>query len=140
MKLIIDSVVLTEILESLDRGENRFDDLKDNKDVVTLYLDGPEDAAEGNEKIYDFPALKQPKDLESILQECFGCKKPFLKRKRTVGVWHDGTTDYETLTVKGAEAYEKLASALYGLEKIGVIDDANMVIETLDSIASGKEY
>ena len=140
MKLIIDPIVLAEILESLDRGDNRFDDLKNNKDVVTLYLDGPEDDAEGKEKIYDFPALKQPRDLESILQDCFGCKKPFLKRKKLVGVWNDGTKDYDTLTKKGAEAYEKLVSALYGLELIGVIADANHVIETLDSIASGKDY
>lgn len=54
MNILIDEYVLLEILERLDRGENRFDDLKDNGDVVTLYLDGPEDDADGKAMIYDF--------------------------------------------------------------------------------------
>lgn len=54
MKMLLDYDVMLEILERLDSGENRFDDLKDNGDVVTLYLDGPEDNAEGKIKIYDF--------------------------------------------------------------------------------------
>lgn len=62
--------------------------------------------------------------LEDILQVCFDCKKPFDKNGNQ--------------TVTGVKAYEKLITAIYGLENIGIINDANNIIKQLDEIASSK--
>lgn len=76
MKMLLDYDVMLEILERLDSGENRFDDLKDNGDVVTLYLDGPEDDAEGKTKIYDFEKVRQNRVVEQPLRKCIVDDRP----------------------------------------------------------------
>lgn len=141
MKLIIESKDLLDMLEGLDRGDYRFADMTDNGSCVTVYLDTYQEKAETSDKpceTFDFVKMNVPQCLESILKKDFGCKKPFLKRKKLVGVWHDGQRDYTTLSNKGAEAYEKLVEALYGLEVIGAVDDAGKIIEELDEIANSE--
>jgi len=60
------------------------------------------------------------KTLEEILQEHFGCKKPFKKN--------------EKLSASGWDAYGKLTKLIYDLGALGVIEDANEVVESLDYI------
>lgn len=142
MKLLIDYEVLLDMLEGLDRGDYRFADMTDNGGCVNVYLDTYQEKAETSLtpcETFDLVKMNGSRCLESILQLNFGCKKPFLKRKRLTGVWHDGQKDYTDMTVKGSEAYSKLVDTLYGLETIGVIDNANDIIERLDEIASGRE-
>ena len=78
--------------------------------------------------------------LEEILQEFFGRKKPFLKRKRLCGHWMGGgepEPDYEYLTRAGGKAYGKLVCLMYDLEKLlGDGFDANKWISILDEIVS----
>lgn len=76
MKLLIDYDVALEILERLDRNENRFEDLRDNGDVVTLYLEGPEDDAEGKAMIYDFEKVHLNKQTGKPLRKCVVDGKP----------------------------------------------------------------
>lgn len=87
------------------------------------------------------PAAKSsPNDwsLAGILHRYFGCEKPFRVRPKVVG-YHDGdplSPIYEYMTKDGNEAYEKLTDLLYALENLGALDNANEVVETLDSIVS----
>lgn len=83
---------------------------------------------------------KVPGTLEEILQMCFDCKKPFLKQKQVDTIDYDGEKHYRHLTVPGNVAYSRLTDAIYGLELIGVIDNANDIIEELDDIVSSEEY
>ena len=144
MNLIIDKDALLSILEGLDRGDYRFADLTDNGSCVTVYLDTNQEKAEISGapcETFDFVKMNAPQCLEDILKNCFGCKKPFLKRKKLTGTWWDGQKVYTTLSDKGSEAYEKLVEAIYGLEAIGAITcDAQEIIEELDQIAESKDY
>ena len=64
------------------------------------------------------------KTLEEILQEYFGCKKPFRK-------------DNGDLTKAGSQAYSKLTTLLYDIAKLTETnDEINEVVETLDIIIS----
>ncbi len=58
--------------------------------------------------------------LEEILQKHFNCKKPFKKN--------------EKLSASGWDAYGKLTKLIYDLGALGVIEDANEVVESLDYI------
>ena len=60
-------------------------------------------------------------DLETILQN-FGYKKVFKK---------DGT-----LSVDGNKAYGNLIEIIYNLQSIGVISNANEIIDKLDKVLS----
>ena len=143
MKLIIEKNDLLSILEGLDRGDYRLADMTDNGHFVTVYLDTYNENAEQSSEpceTFDLVKLNGASCLESILQKNFGCKKPLLKRRRVTTVWGDGSKTYTALTTKGSEAYNRLIDTLYALEEIGVIDDANNIIESLDEIASGSEY
>ena len=75
-------------------------------------------------------------DLESILRNGFGCKKPFLKKPKLLKVDSDGEKTYEYFTKKGADAFDKLTDVVYGLEEIGVIENAHDIVETLDEIVT----
>ena len=72
--------------------------------------------------------------LEEIIRKAFGCKKVFLKKPKLISEEKDGTKNYEYFTKQGAEGYEKLTEIIYGLETMGLIADANEIIETLDAI------
>jgi len=68
--------------------------------------------------------------LDEILQEYFGCKgKAFLKTPRKIN-----EDSYEYFTKSGAKAYEKLCFLLDDLQNLGVIEDAEDIVEQLDSI------
>lgn len=143
LKLLIEKNDLLGMLEGLDRGDYRFADMTDNGHSVTVYLDTYNEKAEQSPEpceTFDLVKLNGANCLESILQKNFGCKKPLLKNRKVSSVWSDGSKSYTVLTVKGSEAYNRLIDTLYALEEIGVIDDANDIIENLDSIASGGEY
>lgn len=60
------------------------------------------------------------KTLEEILQEYFNCKKPFNKN--------------EKLSVSGWSAYGKLTKLIYDLGTLGVIENTDDVVESLDYI------
>ena len=81
--------------------------------------------------------------LEDILQKYFGCKKPFLKKKRICGYYIGNDTrvpDYEYLTRAGGKAYGKLTSLLYDLEKmLGADFDTNRWIALLDEIVDMED-
>ena len=69
--------------------------------------------------------------LESILQDYFNCKKPFL---------NNPYYDYEeltpvTMTKRGYEKYGDLVRLLYDIQELTNID-VNDIIDELDSIAS----
>ena len=74
--------------------------------------------------------------LESILGHCFGCKRPFLAKKKLDCIEADGEKHYQYLTASGNKAYSKLVDLVYGLQNIGVIDDADEIIEQLDALVS----
>jgi hypothetical protein len=76
------------------------------------------------------------KSLEEILQEYFGCKgkNPFLKNPRKLN--DDG--DYEYFTKAGAAAYGKLTALIEDLEGIGVLLDAEGIIDELDQIVRSE--
>ena len=77
--------------------------------------------------------------LESILKKYFGCRKPFRNTPK-IEKNDDGETSYTFLTNRGFEAYDKLVELVYDLEDIGVIRDANEVVEELDCIATDMVY
>ena len=80
--------------------------------------------------------------LAGILRRYFGCEKPFRVRPKIVG-YNEGDPSspiYEHMTKDGNEAYAKLTELLYALEKLGALDDANEVVETLDAIVSDGGY
>lgn len=77
--------------------------------------------------------------LESILIGCYGCKKPFLDEAKVV-VEDDGTSRNERLTKAGSKAYAKLVETIYALEKMGVIRDANGIVESLDGTVRDQQY
>lgn len=81
-----------------------------------------------------------PDSLEEILKMCFGCKKPFLKKKQIDYIESDGEKHFRFLTVAGSKAYGDLVDVVYGLEMIGVISDANEIVEQLDDIVSSEQY
>lgn len=85
----------------------------------------------------EFESLRS---LHDILKHCFGCEEPFLKKRELDYVESDGTEHYNCMTESGIEAYNKLISLLYGLENMGVIDYANDIIGSLDSIVDGNDY
>ena len=58
--------------------------------------------------------------LEEILQKHFNCKRPF--------------NENEKLSASGWSAYGKLTKLIYDLGALGVIEDANEVVESLDYI------
>lgn len=143
MKLLIEKNDLLGILEGLDRGDYRFADMTDNGGFVTVYLDTYNEKAEQSPEpceTFDLVKLNGATCLESILQKNFGCKKPLLKNRKVSTVRADGSKTYTQLTAKGSEAYNRLIDTLYALEEMGVIDDANDIIESLDEIASGRDY
>lgn len=80
-------------------------------------------------------------DLETILRDDFGCKRPLYKNpkvKKGNGYFYD---EYEYLTVSGSKAYTKLVQVVYHLEELlGSLVDANTIIEELDSIVDSKQY
>ena len=81
--------------------------------------------------------------LEGFLQKHFGCKKPFLKKRRTIGEWSDGEKRYEYMTAAGNRAYGKLVNMLYDLAKMDIGIEGKVVedaIETLDSIVDREVY
>lgn len=89
-------------------------------------------------------AESSPNDwsLAGILHRYFGCEKPFRVRPKVVG-YHDedpSSPIYEYMTKDGNEAYAKLTELLYALEKLGALEDANEVVETLDGIVSDGGY
>lgn len=143
MKLIIEKNDLLAMLEGLDRGNYRFADMTDNGNFVTVYLDNySEEKGEPTGEpcdTFDLVKLNGADSLESVLRDNFGCKKPLLKRRKVDCVWSDGSKSYTKLTVSGSKAYGKLVDTLYALDVMGVIDDANEVIESLDEIVSGNE-
>lgn len=75
-------------------------------------------------------------DLSGILQQCFGCKRPFRSTPICIGEELDGNKKYDTVTKAGWKAYEKLTDCIYALETIGAIESGNDVIEILDDIIS----
>ena len=84
--------------------------------------------------------------LEEILQKYFGCKKPFLKRKRLCGYWtsggDEGEPEYTSLTYAGAVAYGKLTSLIYDVGSLVGGDyrrDSNGLVELLDQIVREEE-
>lgn len=83
--------------------------------------------------------LESPSTLEDILKR-FGCEKPFLKNRQVDNIDYDGTRHYRYLTESGNKAYNLLTDVIYGLQNIGVIDNANDIIDELDSIVSSEEY
>lgn len=68
--------------------------------------------------------------LETILQDYFGCKKPFLKNPH----YDDKELVAVTMTEKGKEAYSKLIHLLYDLDEVVSIK-ANGIIDELDEIS-----
>ena len=75
--------------------------------------------------------------LEEILQQFFGCKKPFLKTKRVVGHCPGGEPDYEYMTESGARAYENLVNLLYALGPLlEMSDEVHRMVSTLDEITT----
>jgi len=64
--------------------------------------------------------------IEGILQDCFGCKKPFKK---------DGS-----LSVNGVAAYGKLTDLLYRLSDNGILTQCtvNKAISTIDEICESN--
>ena len=77
--------------------------------------------------------------IEEILQKHFVCKKPFLKKPKPYTDDECGTR-HEYMTQHGSRSYSRLVVLIYDLESLGVVTDANHIIETLDNIVSGKEY
>lgn len=80
--------------------------------------------------------------LEEILQYCFGCKKPFRKEKKYMGLSEERLPIYDSMTETGHMAYGKLISAVYALETIGLItsSECERIVEGLDEIVDGKIY
>ena len=68
------------------------------------------------------------KNLESILK-LLGSKNPFLKQARITK-----NDEFVVLSTGGERAYEDLMYIIYGLENIGVLKDANKIIDKLDMI------
>ena len=83
--------------------------------------------------------MEAPTTLEEILRRYFGSEKPFLKKKQVDYIDDDGEKHYRHLTVSGNDAYNCLVDVLYGLQNIGIIDNANEAIERLDALVS-EEY
>ena len=80
--------------------------------------------------------------LEKILQEFFGCNKPFLKQKCICGYWtgNPPEPEYEYLAKSGGRAYNKLTRLLYALALLlGSEFDANHWISILDQIVSEED-
>lgn len=69
--------------------------------------------------------------LESILQDYFNCKKPFLNNP----YYDDKELCPVTMTKRGYEKYGDLVSLLYRIQNLTGID-VNDIIDELDSIAS----
>jgi hypothetical protein len=76
--------------------------------------------------------------LDEILLKYFGCKKPFLKKRRVVGHWSDGEPDYEYMTRAGGRVYEKLVKLI---GDIGILTEnmsaTDHVVGVLDQIVRG---
>lgn len=83
--------------------------------------------------------MEAPMTLEEILRRYFGSEKPFLKKKQVDYIDDDGEKHYRHLTVSDNDAYNCLVDVLYGLQNIGIIDNANEAIERLDALVS-EEY
>lgn len=79
--------------------------------------------------------MQGTKTLETILQDYFGVKRPFLKTPERH--W-DGMDRY--LSRAGEKAYGRLVSLLYDLEDILENFSASEIIEELDQIADGDIY
>ena len=79
--------------------------------------------------------------LAEILQNYFGCTKPFLDRPK-IKSSDDGELEYEHFTKKGASAYGELIDLVYALRNIGALTDkeCDSTVDTLDMIASGWGY
>jgi hypothetical protein len=75
--------------------------------------------------------------LESILQDYFGCKKPFLKRPR-VDHYEDKAARMTYLSVSGAKAYGKLIDLVYDIERLCEVKRS--IDDTLDAIASEDDF
>ena len=73
--------------------------------------------------------------LETILQDYFGCKKPFLKNPH----YDNEELVAVTMTEKGKEAYSKLIDLLEDLDEVVGIR-ANEIIDELDEISSDYEW
>ena len=73
--------------------------------------------------------------LEKILQIYFGCKKPFLKRRKLTGYNSDGLPDYDYFTHAGVKAYEKLVCLVGDVGSlVEAGHDAEHWVEVLDQI------
>ena len=77
-------------------------------------------------------------DIETILKDFFGCKKPFLKNPKLISETIDGYEEYEYMTKAGNRAYNKLVGVVYALGKLGLISNANSVIDRLDAIVDSE--
>lgn len=79
-------------------------------------------------------------DIETILKRYFGCKNPFLKNPKripeseTVGEYEE----FEYMTKAGICAYNKLVGVVYSLEEIGLINNANALVDRLDAIVDSE--
>lgn len=70
------------------------------------------------------------KTLEELLQEYFGCEKPFI-----------GSTDCDNeeecviaFTEEGLEAYDKLIQLVYDIHALVGSGEANKIVDMIDSI------
>ncbi len=72
-------------------------------------------------------------DLEGILK-CLGSGKPFRKTPVVVEKEPDGNDIVSNVTKSGWKAYGKLTDVVYAFERMGLIEDANDIIEELDEI------
>lgn len=74
--------------------------------------------------------------LGDILENYFGCKKPFLKTPKPMHTEY-GLTSHEYFTVRGLKAYEELVDLVYSLRVLGVVSDkeCDSIVDSLDMIA-----
>lgn len=71
------------------------------------------------------------KDLETILQDHFNCKRPFLKHP----YYDEKELCPVTMTKQGCKAYGELIGLIYDIGALTGIS-VNRIVDSLDSIAS----
>ena len=85
--------------------------------------------------------LKTGTDLDAILREHFGCKRPFFKRPKVKEHLGYGFNSYDYITVSGSKAYAKLVSLIYDLgAMLPELVDADEIVEALDEIVEDPGY
>ena len=77
-------------------------------------------------------------DIETVLKEYFGCKKPFLQNPKLVSEAIDGNKEYEYMTKAGNRAYNKLVGVVCALGNLGLINNANSIVDRLDAIVDSE--